>query len=165
MELQTNMVVSAKQHCQIIYWEKIIPFCQQFHGSLFSGFGSIISWDWSRMLLGIKSSMSHYQSQRMMNMFYGGMKHQTGHSELRYFCHGNSLICLMLVTASTIHYSHALLFSIMDRFYPFPSGLFHCHWGNHMIAPVTGAIIWLPQCQLSCPERYWLLHYIAIWAS
>ena len=24
----------------------------------------------------------------------------------------------------------------ISRFYPYPSGLLHWHWGNHMIAPV-----------------------------
>ena len=26
---------------------------------------------------------------------------------------------------------------ILVKIYLYPSGLFHCHWGNHMIAPVS----------------------------
>ena len=51
-------------------------------------------------------------------------------------------------------------------YYPYPSGLLHWHWSNHMIAPVplnltqihqgyftgTGAIIWLPQHQWNNPQ-------------
>ena len=29
-----------------------------------------------------------------------------------------------------------LLWFVISQFYPYPSGLFHRHWGNHMIAPV-----------------------------
>ena len=52
------------------------------------------------------------------------------------------------------------------QFYPYSSGLLHCHWGNH-----TGAIIWLPQWQWNIPEVYrscestknWWYHWVPLW--
>ena len=40
------------------------------------------------------------------------------------------------------NYAHSSCFVVFCygllwfKFYPYPSGLLHCHWGNHMIAPV-----------------------------
>ena len=48
-----------------------------------------------------------------------------------------------------MHVVHTLLWFRIGWFYPYPLGLFHWHWGNHMIAPV-------PVKQL---QRIWVNKY------
>ena len=49
-----------------------------------------------------------------------------------------------------------LLWFDLRRLYPYPSGLLHWHWGNHMIAPVPVKQSWKIWIDIShWPSKYW----------
>ena len=63
-------------------------------------------------------------------------------------CNGLSLNCCTLV-----HRFVVVLWFGTDRFYPFPSGLFHRDWGNHMIYHSLGP------CSLKNFKAIWQLRW------
>ena len=50
--------------------------------------------------------------------------------------------CICTVKSNNVYMIHALLWFSASPFYPYPSGLLHWHWGNHMIAPVPMKQSW-----------------------
>ena len=71
------------------------------------------------------------------------------------------LTSLFVHIKSRIHYPCS--FTVLswlgsDQFYPYPSGLLHCHWGNHVIAPVPVKQPWRiwvhisPECIIHLPH-------------
>ena len=46
---------------------------------------------------------------------------------------------------------------VTGQFYPYPSGLFDWHWGNHVIAPVPVKQPWAKWVNTSCESRAWCI--------
>ena len=76
---------------------------------------------------------------KKMQIYFDGLVEDCNNS--------NALAIDFSLSSQTIHHIHytqrimhiiyALLWFGTCQFYPYPSGLLHWHWGNHMIAPVS----------------------------